>query len=144
MTGAVSIDSVTFSYPTRSEVQVLQGLSLDLKPGQTLALVGPSGCGKSTIVSLLERFYDPVSGSVTIDGVDCRDAQLGWLRSQLGLVSQEPILFDTTIADNIRYGALFKDVSEDEIISAAKQANIHNFIETLPMVRHIFIHLLKF
>ena len=112
----------------------MKGLSAELKSGQTLALVGPSGCGKSTVVSLLERFYDPASGSLKLDGIDCRDLQLGWLRSQIGLVSQEPVLFDTSIADNIRYGALFRDVSDDEVINAAKQANIHNFIETLPMV----------
>jgi len=137
-TGAVSLDKVSFSYPTRSKVQVLKGLSAELRPGETLALVGPSGCGKSTVVSLLERFYDPASGSLKLDGVDCRDLQLGWLRSQMGLVSQEPVLFDTSIADNIRYGALFRDVSDDEVINAAKQANIHSFIETLPMVNFSF------
>ena len=139
--GAVSLDSVTFSYPTRPEVQVLKELSVDLKPGQTLALVGPSGCGKSTVVSLLERFYDPASGLLKVDGVDCRDLHLGWLRSQIGIVAQEPVLFDASIADNIRYGALFRDVSEDEIISAAKQANIHDFIETLPMVSCSICHI---
>ena len=129
------MDNVSFSYPARSQVPVLQGLSLDLKPGKTLALVGPSGCGKSTIVSLIERFYDPSSGMVKMEGVDIRDLNLKWLRSQIGIVSQEPVLFDTSIADNIRYGALFREVSEDEVLNASKAANIHSFIETLPQVR---------
>lgn len=132
----MAVDSVNFSYPARPEVLVLQDLSLDLKPGQTMALVGPSGCGKSTVVSLMERFYDPSSGSLKFDGVDCRDLNLRWLRSQMGIVSQEPVLFDASIAENIRYGALFREVSEDEVISAAKAANIHDFIETLPMVSY--------
>ncbi len=132
--GAVTVDNVHFSYPSRSEVPVLQGLSVDLKPGQTLALVGPSGCGKSTVVSLIERFYDPSSGSIMLEGKDIRDFNIGWLRSQIGIVSQEPVLFDTSITENIRYGALFREVSDEEVTSAAKAANIHSFIETLPQV----------
>ena len=126
--------SVHFHYPTRPEVQVLQGLNVEVSSGKTLALVGPSGCGKSTIVSLLERFYDPESGSLTLDGSDLRDLNIRWLRSQVGLVSQEPVLFDTSIADNIRYGANFREVSDDEVVEAAKAANIHSFIESLPQV----------
>ena len=106
-----------------------------MKPGQTLALVGPSGCGKSTVVSLIERFYDPLSGSLTLDGSDLRDLNIRWLRSQVGIVSQEPVLFDTTIAENIRYGANFREVSDEEVVEAAKAANIHTFIESLPQVR---------
>ncbi len=109
-------------------------MDVSISPGQTLALVGPSGCGKSTVVSLLERFYDPVLGSTTLEGTDLRDYNLRWLRSQIGIVSQEPVLFDCSIADNIRYGTLFKDVSDTEIIQAAKSANIHSFIESLPEV----------
>lgn len=108
-----------------------------IKPGQTLALVGPSGCGKSTIVSLLERFYDPVTGSVTMEGTDLRDLSLTWLRRQVGIVSQEPVLFDATIAENIRYGALYREVSDQDVIEAAKSANIHSFIESLPQVSNI-------
>ena len=134
VTGGVSMDNVNFSYPTRPDVPVLQGLSLNLKPGKTLALVGPSGCGKSTVVSLIERFYDPTSGDVKLEGVDIRDLNIAWLRSQIGIVSQEPVLFDASIAENIRYGALFREVSDEEVISAAKAANIHSFIETLPQV----------
>ena len=135
MSGAVAVNDVHFSYPARPDVKVLQGLSLSLSPGNTLALVGPSGCGKSTVVSLIERFYDPSTGSLTLENVDLRDLNLHWLRSQIGIVSQEPVLFDASIAENIRYGALFREVSDEEVIEAAKSANIHSFIESLPEVR---------
>ena len=123
-----------FEYPSRPGVKVLQGMSLTVKPGQTVALVGPSGCGKSTVVSLIERFYDPLSGSLSLDGTELRDLNIGWLRSQVGIVSQEPVLFDTSIAENIRYGANFREVSDDEVVEAAKAANIYTFIESLPQV----------
>ena len=134
VTGAVSVKDVQFSYPARPDVQVLQGVSLSLSPGKTLALVGPSGCGKSTVVSLIERFYDPSVGSLALENFDLRDLNLHWLRSQIGIVSQEPVLFDASIAENIRYGALFREVSDEEVIEAAKSANIHSFIESLPQV----------
>ena len=129
------MENVHFHYPTRPEEKVLQGLTVSVKPGQMLALVGPSGCGKSTIVSLIQRFYDPLLGSLTVDGNPLTALNIKWLRSQIGIVSQEPVLFDTTIADNIRYGANFREVSDEEVIEAAKTANIHNFIESLPQVR---------
>ena len=130
------MDGVSFSYPTRPDVPVLQQLSLHAKPGQTIALVGPSGCGKSTVVSLIERFYDPSKGSVTLDGVSIPDLNIRWLRTQLGIVSQEPILFDDSIAENIRYGVNHRDdVSDEEVIEAAKAANINDFIQTLPQVQ---------
>ena len=132
--GALTVKGVQFSYPARPDVQVLQGISLSLSPGKTLALVGPSGCGKSTVVSLIERFYDPSAGSLTLESFDLRDLNLQWLRSQIGIVSQEPVLFDASIAENIRYGALFREVSDEEVIVAAKSANIHSFIESLPQV----------
>ena len=110
---------------------------MSVKPGQTLALVGPSGCGKSTVVSLIERFYDPLSGSLSLDGSEVRDLNIRWLRSQVGIVSQEPVLFDTTIAENIRYGANFREVSDEEVVEAARAANIHTFIESLPQVQNI-------
>ena len=137
MDGNVGVHSVHFSYPTRPDVPVLQGLRVSVKPGQTLALVGPSGCGKTTVVSLMERFYDPLQGSLTLEGVDLRDLNLKWLRSQIGMVSQEPVLFDVSIAENIRYGALFREVSDEEVIEVAKAANIHSFIESLPEVNSI-------
>lgn len=115
-------------------MKILQGLSISVKSGQTLAFVGPSGCGKSTSISLIERFYNPNSGSLTLDGVDLCDLNIRWLRSKVGIVSQEPTLFDATIAENIRYGALAQEVSDEEVIAAAKASNIHNFIETLPNV----------
>ena len=134
ITGTIQVENVTFCYPSRPEVQVLNGLSVALNPGQTLALVGPSGCGKSTVVSLLERFYEPKSGCLRLDQQDIRDLNIRWLRQNIGIVSQEPVLFDASIADNIRFGANFREVSDEEVITAAKAANIHNFIETLPEV----------
>ena len=128
-----------FSYPSRPDVRVLQGLDISVKPGQTLALVGPSGCGKSTVVSLLERFYDPSGGQLTLDGTDTSELNIRWLRSKIGIVSQEPVLFDASIADNVRYGANFRTVSDEEVIEATKAANIHSFIESLPQVCSVFL-----
>ncbi|XP_037238402.1 ATP-binding cassette sub-family B member 5 isoform X3 [Falco rusticolus] len=130
--GNIEFRNIHFVYPTRPEVQVLQGLNMKVNKGQTLALVGSSGCGKSTSIQLLERFYDPVEGQVLADGFDTRSLHLQWLRSRLGLVSQEPILFDCSIAENIRYGDNSRTVSQEEIEEAAKAANIHTFIEKLP------------
>ncbi|XP_008629567.2 PREDICTED: ATP-binding cassette sub-family B member 5 isoform X1 [Corvus brachyrhynchos] len=130
--GNIEFRNIHFVYPTRPEVQVLQGLSVKVNKGQTLALVGSSGCGKSTSIQLLERFYDPVEGQVVADGFDTRSLHLQWLRSRLGLVSQEPILFDCSIAENIQYGDNSRVISQEEIEEAAKAANIHAFIEKLP------------
>ncbi|XP_062322714.1 ATP-dependent translocase ABCB1 isoform X2 [Osmerus eperlanus] len=131
-TGDIDFRGVHFAYPTRSNVRVLQGLDVSVKTGQTLALVGESGCGKSTSVQLLERFYDTAEGQVFADGADIKSLNLAWLRSQLGLVSQEPILFDCTITENIQYGDNDRQVSQEEVEEAAKSANIHNFILGLP------------
>ncbi|XP_052474921.1 ATP-dependent translocase ABCB1-like isoform X2 [Carassius gibelio] len=130
--GNVEFRDVQFSYPTRQNVKVLQGLNVSVSQGQTLALVGSSGCGKSTTIQLLERFYDPAAGQVFVDGNDSRHLNLAWMRTQMGLVSQEPILFDCTIAENIQYGDNSRDVTQEEIEDAAKKANIHNFIIGLP------------
>ncbi|KFP75316.1 Multidrug resistance protein 2, partial [Apaloderma vittatum] len=130
--GNIEFRNIHFVYPTRPEVPVLQGLSLKVNKGQTLALVGSSGCGKSTSIQLLERFYDPVEGQVVKIGLSLNSQ---WLRSRLGLVSQEPILFDCSIAENIAYGDNSRVVSQKEIEEAAKAANIHTFIEKLPEVR---------
>ncbi|CAH0548000.1 unnamed protein product [Brassicogethes aeneus] len=124
---------IFFSYPTRPSVSVLNGLDLSIMEGKTVALVGSSGCGKSTIVQLLERFYDPGYGEISVDGDDTRTIDLKCLRSQIGIVSQEPNLFDRTIAQNIAYGANDRKVPMEEIIEAAKAANIHNFINSLPL-----------
>ncbi|NXN00221.1 MDR1 protein, partial [Sylvia borin] len=130
--GNIEFRNIHFVYPTRPEVQVLQGLNVKVNKGQTLALVGSSGCGKSTSIQLLERFYDPVEGQVLADGLDTKSLHLQWLRSRLGLVSQEPILFDCSIAENIQYGDNSRVVSQEEVEAAAKAANIHAFIEKLP------------
>ncbi|NXS56655.1 MDR1 protein, partial [Brachypteracias leptosomus] len=124
--GNITFNDVAFNYPTRPEIKVLQGLNMNIEKGQTLALVGSSGCGKSTVLQLLERFYDPLSGEM----VSAFNIQ--WLRAQIGIVSQEPILFDCTIAENIAYGDNSREVSHEEIVKAAKEANIHSFIESLP------------
>ncbi|NXP81488.1 MDR1 protein, partial [Ramphastos sulfuratus] len=130
--GNIQFRDVTFNYPARAEVQVLRGLTLDVEKGQTLALVGSSGCGKSTVVQLLERFYDPLRGEMLLDGRNTRSLNVQWLRAQLGIVSQEPILFDCTIAENIAYGDNSRQVAQEEIEQAAREANIHSFIESLP------------
>lgn len=125
---------LSFNYPSRPDVPVLKEFSISANPGQTIALVGPSGCGKSTVVSLTERFYDPQNGGLFLDDVDVRDLNIRWLRGQMGLVSQEPVLFNISVADNIRYGANHREVSDEEVIEAAKAANIHDFIQSLPSV----------
>uniref|UniRef100_A0A669QS66 ATP binding cassette subfamily B member 1 n=1 Tax=Phasianus colchicus TaxID=9054 RepID=A0A669QS66_PHACC len=130
--GNTRIKDVKFNYPNRPEVKILQGLNLKVEKGQTLALVGSSGCGKSTVVQLLERFYDPLSGEIEFDDKDAKTLNIQWLRSHIGIVSQEPILFDFTIAENIAYGDNTREVSHEEIVSAAKAANIHSFIDSLP------------
>ncbi|XP_074721099.1 phosphatidylcholine translocator ABCB4-like [Strix uralensis] len=130
--GNITFNDVTFNYPTRPEAKVLRGLNLKVEKGQTLALVGSSGCGKSTVVQLLERFYDPLSGEMLLDGQNAKTLNIQWLRAQIGIVSQEPILFDCTVAENIAYGDNSREVSHEEIVSAAKAANIHSFIESLP------------
>jgi len=128
--GEIEFEDVKFSYPTRPDIEVLKGLTFSAKPKQTVALVGESGCGKSTTVSLLERLYLPSGGTIKLDGVPIDELEIGWLRSQIGLVSQEPILFATTIYENIRYGK--PDATKEEIEQAAKMANAHNFIMSFP------------
>ena len=137
--GHIISKNVYFSYPSRPDVSVLQGLSVSVTPGETLALVGSSGGGKSTLISLIERFYSPTHGIITVDGLDIMSINLKWLRSQIGYVAQEPVLFDTSIADNIRYGALFRVVSDEEIVEVAKLCNIHEFIQSLPQVHNVQI-----
>ncbi|CAF1152042.1 unnamed protein product [Adineta steineri] len=128
--GETEFDQVKFVYPSRPTVLVLNKLQLSIRSGQRIALVGASGCGKSTIVQLLERFYDVTHGELTLDGVDIRKLNVQWLRSRLGVVSQEPVLFDLTIAENISYG--LENIPMDEIVLAATKANIHEFIQQLP------------
>ena len=130
--GNIEFKNVEFEYPARENVQVLSDLSLSIKSGQTIALVGSSGCGKSTCVQLMQRFYDPLNGSISLDGINLRDLNLKWLRTQIGVVNQEPILFAASIADNIKMGS--NGLTQDEIEMAAKKANAHDFIMTLPNV----------
>ncbi|KAH1027743.1 hypothetical protein HUJ05_001197 [Dendroctonus ponderosae] len=130
--GNVNYSQIHFSYPTRDSIEVLKGLDLSVLQGKTVALVGPSGCGKSTIIHLLERFYDPASGTVSLDEDDIKSITLASLRSHLGIVSQEPNLFSRSIAENIAYGDNSRHSTDSEIIEAARKANIHNFITQLP------------
>ncbi|EEF47169.1 ABC transporter B family member 11 [Ricinus communis] len=128
--GEIEFRHVSFRYPSRPDIQIFQDLSLSIHSGKTVALVGESGSGKSTAISLLQRFYDPDSGHITLDGVEIQRLQLKWLRQQMGLVSQEPVLFNDTIRANIAYG---KDgnASEAEILAASELANSHEFISSL-------------
>ncbi|XP_037948021.1 multidrug resistance protein homolog 49-like [Teleopsis dalmanni] len=128
--GNISFNQICFHYPTRQDVEILNSFSLDIKAGQTVALVGTSGCGKSTILQLIQRFYDPLNGTVRLDGINIKDLNVGWLRSQIGVVGQEPDLFATTIQENIRYGNL--SASVEDVQKAARMANCHDFISKLP------------
>jgi ATP-binding cassette subfamily B (MDR/TAP) protein 1 len=128
--GEIVIRDVTFAYPMRPEKNVYNGVNITIEAGQTVAFVGPSGCGKSTAVSLIERFYDPLEGAVLLDGTDIRTIHLGWLRKQIGLVSQEPVLFSGTLFENIAQG---KDgATLEEVEAAARMANAHDFISAFP------------
>ncbi|XP_012280547.1 multidrug resistance protein homolog 49 isoform X2 [Orussus abietinus] len=131
--GLIQFSKTEFHYPTRPEMQILRGLNLIVKPGQMVALVGQSGCGKSTCIQLLQRLYDPLSGTITMDRRDISSVSLSALRAQLGVVGQEPVLFDRTIAENIAYGDNSRTVRMDEIIEAAKKSNIHSFVSSLPL-----------
>ena len=144
-----------FHYPTRTDLNILRSFSLEVKPGQFVAIVGASGNGKTTALQLLERFYDYHRGqlvsrlllnnhtrmltmhipSQTLDGSVLKELNIGWLRSQIGIVTQDPILFGVSIRENIAYGDNTRSVPMEEVIAAAKGANIHNFITTLPLVR---------
>ncbi|CAH8266236.1 unnamed protein product [Arabidopsis lyrata] len=128
--GDIELRHVSFKYPARPDVQIFQDLCLSIRAGKTVALVGESGSGKSTVIALLQRFYDPDSGEITLDGVEIKSLRLKWLRQQTGLVSQEPILFNETIRANIAYGK-GGDASESEIVSSAELSNAHGFISGL-------------
>lgn len=128
--GNIEFRNVSFTYPSRKDVPILRGISFTVKAGQTVALVGSSGNGKSTCIHLLQRFYDPDNGDVLIDDCDIKQLNISLLRSNMALVGQEPVLFSTTIGENIRYGK--PDASEAEMISAAKYSGAHEFISRLP------------
>ncbi|KAJ8435231.1 hypothetical protein Cgig2_028417 [Carnegiea gigantea] len=128
--GEIELRHISFKYPTRPDIQIFRDLCLTIHAGKTVALVGESGSGKSTVISLLQRFYDPESGCITLDGIEIQKLQLKWLRQQMGLVSQEPVLFNDTIRANIAYGK-GGNATEAEIITAAELANAHKFISSL-------------
>lgn len=136
--GDIELKDVYFRYPARPDVQIFAGFSLYVPSGTTTALVGQSGSGKSTAINLLERFYDPDAGEVLIDGVNLKNFQVKWIREQIGLVSQEPILFTTTIRENIAYGK--EGATDEEITTAITLANAKNFIDKLPQV-YIYIYI---
>ncbi|TVP71734.1 MAG: ATP-binding cassette domain-containing protein [Rhodobacteraceae bacterium] len=128
--GTVTFEDVHFHYPTRPGQQALDGVSLQIRAGETIALVGPSGAGKTTILQLLMRFYDPLSGRVLIDGVDLRDMARSDFRRALALVPQDPVIFAASAMDNIRFSR--PEARDDEVIAAARAANAQSFIEKLP------------
>ncbi|KAG8944771.1 GTPase-activating protein [Tulasnella sp. 408] len=137
--GHITLENVVFNYPSRPDVPILKGLSLDIPPGTSAALVGASGSGKSTVVSLVERFYDPISGTVKLDGVDIKQLNVKWLRQQIGLVQQEPSLFATTIRNNVAHGLIgsrFENETEEEkfrrVQEACVKSNADSFIRKLP------------
>lgn len=140
--GEISIHGLRFAYPTRPTAQVLQGLSLSIPAGKTTALVGPSGCGKSTLVGLLERWYQPASGQILLDGRDIADYNTKWLRSNIRLIQQEPTLFQGTIYQNIAKGligdqrSLPEEKQMEMIKEACRASNAHDFIEQLPEGYH--------
>ena len=128
--GEIEFRNVIFRYPTRPDITIFKDLNLKISAGKSLAIVGQSGSGKSSVVSLVMRFYDPISGAILLDGFDIKDINLRSLRQKIGLVQQEPALFSTTIYENIRYGNA--EASEIEIMKAAKAANAHIFISRMP------------
>ncbi|KAG5535024.1 hypothetical protein RHGRI_022959 [Rhododendron griersonianum] len=130
ISGDIEFKNVEFAYPSRPETSIFQNFNLKIPVGLTTTLVGGSGSGKSTVIALLQRFYDPMGGEICLDGVAIDKLQLKWLRSQMGLVSQEPALFATSIKENILFGK--EDGDMEEIIAAAKASNAHNFISQLP------------
>lgn len=132
MEGTIEFRDVHFRYPTRPEQPVLRGLNLTVKPGQYVALVGASGCGKSTTIALMERFYDPLSGGVFVDGKEISSLNINDYRGFLALVSQEPTLYQGSVRENVLLGADREDVPEEAIVQACKDANIYDFIISLP------------
>jgi ABC-type multidrug transport system fused ATPase/permease subunit len=128
--GRIEFNNVWFAYPTRTDTYILQDFSLKVEPGTVVAIVGGSGTGKSTLIALIDRLYDIERGMITIDNVDIKDLQPTWLRENIGVVSQEPVLFDTSIKDNIRYGC--DGCTDEQIIESAKKAHAHEFIQGFP------------
>lgn len=140
VTGEITLENIEFNYPSRPDVRIVKNLTINFPAGRTAALVGASGSGKSTIIQLVERFYDPLSGVVRFDGIDLKELNVRWLRSQIGLVSQEPTLFATTIRGNVEHGLIntvHEHASPDEKFALVKEAcvkaNADGFISKLPL-----------
>ena len=128
--GALAFEGVQFHYPTRRDVAALNGFSLDVKPGETVAVVGPSGAGKTTLFQLVQRFYDPDAGRVTLDGIDLRDADPAEVRARIAMVPQETIIFGASARDNLRYGDW--SATDEQLWAAAEAANAAEFLRKLP------------
>jgi ATP-binding cassette subfamily B protein len=128
--GRIVFENVSFSYPGDGSEPVLSNISFAAEPGETVAILGATGCGKSTLIHLIPRFYDVTSGRITFDGTDVRDLDLASLRSAVGVVLQEAVLFSGTVRDNIRYGRM--EAGDDEVIAAARAAQADAFIAELP------------
>ncbi|XP_057654143.1 ATP-binding cassette sub-family B member 10, mitochondrial [Diorhabda carinulata] len=131
--GHIEFKNIKFCYPSRDDVEIFKNLILDIKPGQTVAVVGPSGSGKSTLGALLLRLYDPIDGGVYLDNHNVKDLDPAWIKKHIGTVSQEPILFSCSIKENILYGSENPEkVEDDEFISICKEANVYEFVQQLP------------
>jgi ABC-type multidrug transport system fused ATPase/permease subunit len=125
--GEIQIKDVRFNYPTKKDVEILKGVTIDIQKNKVIALVGQSGCGKSSLISLIERFYDPNEGSVCYDGVNIKELNPKWYHRQVAIVAQEPVLFSGTIKENIIYG--YEDIAkQDDLDRACKMANAYDFI----------------
>jgi ATP-binding cassette subfamily B protein len=135
--GHLRFDAVTFQYPTRPEVSALAGFSLDVPPGQTVAVVGPSGAGKSTLLQLAQRFYDPQSGAVLLDGVPLTEADPAAIRRRIAMVPQDTVIFGASARDNLRYGRW--DADDEELWAAAEAANAASFLKALPQGLDTFL-----
>ena len=127
---AIKFEAISFHYPSRPKQAALHDFSLEVKPGQTVAIVGPSGAGKSTVFQLLLRFYDPAAGRIVLDGVATRDLTLHDLRQRIGIVPQDAVIFSSSALENIRYGK--PDSSDEQVKAAAEAAFAHEFISALP------------
>jgi ABC-type multidrug transport system fused ATPase/permease subunit len=133
MEGRLNFENVKFAYPSRPDINVLDGYTLKIPPGSTTALVGSSGSGKSTVVALLQRFYDVDSGSITIDDNELKDLDVKWLRQHIGYVQQEPQLFGLSVRDNLLYGVPDNEIiSQEKMEQACRDANCHDFISSWP------------